>query len=103
MQKTQRQLTKNEKKIIEIGRANDKLNKYAIKISLPPVIIAVVLILLYGFIWSEPVIMVVGLGFLLIGCLYFIVVHSYVYSCARFRARAHYAQYRAKIEKKTEK
>lgn len=69
MQETERQLTQNEKKIIKLGKANDRLNKYCIKVTLPPVVIAVILILLYGFsILTNPTVILVGISLLFIGC-----------------------------------
>lgn len=65
----ERQLSENEKKIIKIGRANDRLNKHCTKVCLPPILIASLLVLLYGFgIWRETVVIVSGICILLVGC-----------------------------------
>lgn len=62
------QFTKEELKILKVGKGNERLNKYCIKIFLPPVILSVILILTYMTTKITPY-MAVGLPLLLLSCL----------------------------------
>lgn len=78
---------KERKKIIKLGKANDALNKYSIKVAAVPFIAGTVLILLYGFI-EETAVMLLGMGLLLVGCLipiiWLIVLNIWAGSCKMY-------------------
>ena len=63
-------LTEKEKKqIIRVGTANDNMNKYCIKISVPSFCVGTVLIILSGFRMEDNgKVILLGIGFLLCGC-----------------------------------
>ena len=59
---------KEKNKIIKLGRANDRFNKYAIKVAAGPFVAGTALILLHA-VWNETEVMLLGMGLLLLGCL----------------------------------
>ena len=63
-------LTEKEKKrIIKIGKANDRLNKHTINVTLPPVLLGALLIIIYGFgLWEEISVIIAGMALLFGGC-----------------------------------
>ena len=59
---------KTRNRIIRLGKANDALNKYSLKLAIGPAVVGAMLIILHKFV-EEPSVMLWGIGLLLLGCL----------------------------------
>lgn len=79
---------KEKKQIIRIGKMNDNLNKYCIKITMVPVCIGVILILASSMLEDSARVFVWGMGILLFGCLlplmWFIVLNIIAKGCKNY-------------------